>query len=123
MRPSFEGAVKRDAGYVLVDDVTSMGVTLAELANFLMLNGGRILGTIVLVNAGRSKNFVPTKKHVRLLEERLGDEIKQIFGIHPHALTANEAGYLVGFETPEQIRNRCAKAAEETNLRLLSKGH
>src|SRR5690554_4878207 len=36
LRPSFEGAVKSGAHYVLVDDVTSMGGTLAELANYLL---------------------------------------------------------------------------------------
>lgn len=122
LRPSFEGAVKQGAGYVLVDDVSSMGGTLAELANYLLLNGARVLGTILLVNAGRSKEFRPANKHIQLLEERFGDEIKNIFGIHTRALTANEAGYLVGFRTVDEIRNRCAKAEKETRLRLLSKG-
>lgn len=122
LRPSFEGAVKQGACYVLVDDVSSMGVTLAELANYLLLNGGRVLGTILLVNAGRSKAFRPQKTHIRLIEERFGDEIKHIFGIHPRALTANESGYLVGFRTAVEIRNRCVKAEKETRLRLLSKG-
>lgn len=123
MRPSFEGAVQEGAGYVLVDDVSSMGCTLAELANYLLLNGGRVLGTILQVNAGRSKEFCPSKKQVQLLEGRFGDEIKNIFGIHARALTANEASYLVGSRTVDEIRNRCIKAEEETRLRLLSKGY
>ena len=123
LRPSFEGAVKSGAHYVLVDDVTSMGGTLAELANYLLLHGGQVLGTLVLANAGRSKDFRPAKQHIRLLQERFGDEIRQIFGIHTSALTANEAGYLVGFRTVDEIRNRCLKAEKETHLRLLSKGY
>lgn len=123
LRPSFEGAVRPGEGYVLVDDVSSMGGTLAELANYVLLNGGRVLGTILLVNAGRSKLFRPIKRHIRLLEERFGDEIRQIFGIHTAALTANEASYLVGFRTADEIRNRLVKAEKETHLRLLSKGY
>lgn len=123
LRPSFEGAVQPDKGYVLVDDVSSMGGTLAELANYILLNGGRVVGTILLVNAGRSKVIQPMKRHIRLLEERFGDEIRQIFGIHTAALTANEAGYLVGFRTADEIRNRLAKAEKEIHLRLLSKGY
>ena len=123
LRPSFEGAVQPDKGYVLVDDVSSMGGTLAELANYILLNGGRVLGTILLVNAGRSKFFQPMKNHIRLLKERFNDEIRHIFGIHTTALTANEAGYLVGFRTADEIRNRLAKAEKETHLRLLSKGY
>jgi len=123
LRPSFEGTVKQGAPFVLVDDVSNMGGTLAELANYLLLNGGRVLGTILLANAGRSKEFKPAKQHIRLLRERFGDEIRQIFGIHISALTANEAGYLVGFRTADEIRNRCTKAEKETRLRLLSKGY
>jgi len=123
LRPSFEGTVKQDAPFVLVDDVSNMGGTLAELANYLRLNSGRVIGTILLANAGRSKEFNPAKQHIRLLRERFGDEIRQIFGIHISALTANEAGYLVGFRTADEIRNRCAKAEKETRLRLLSEGY
>ena len=122
-RPSFEGRVSSQAHYVLVDDVTSMGGTLAELANYILLNGGTIVGSVVLVNAGRSLNFQPQKKHINLLKERFGDEIRQIFGIHIDGLTANEASYLVGFRTVDEIRNRCVKAKEEIHLRLLSKNH
>ena len=124
LRPSFEGVVEPGRLYFLVDDVSSMGTTLAELANYLQVNGGgKVAGTILLVNAGRSVEFKPVPKHIRLLEERFGDEIRQIFGIHPRALTANEAGYLVGFRTADEIRNRLVKAEKETRLRLLSKGY
>lgn len=122
LRPSFEGAVERGRNYVLVDDVTSMGGTLAELANYIRLNNGNVLGSIVLVNAGRDKKFKPVKKHIKLLEERFNEQIEQQFGIKTSALTANEANYLVGFRTFDEIRNRCLKAEKEIHLRLLSKG-
>ena len=72
---------------------------------------------------GREKFFQPMKNHIRLLKERFNDEIRHIFGIHTTALTANEAGYLVGFRTADEIRNRLAKAEKETHLRLVSKGY
>lgn len=122
-RPSFEGRVQPGAQYVLVDDVTSMGGTLAELNNFIRIHGGQVFGTLVLVNAGRTKDFVANKKILRLLEDRHHDYIQQIFGIHTPALTANEANYLIGFRTLDEIRNRCIKAEEETAQRLLSKGY
>lgn len=122
-RPSFEGAVQHGSRYILVDDAPSMGSTLAELANYLLMNGGYVIGTILLVNAGRSKKFRAFKKHTQLLEERFSNEIKSIFGIHTSALTANEASYLVGFRTADEIRNRCLKAEKETAKRLLSKNY
>lgn len=122
LRPEFEGTVIQGARYVLVDDVTNMGGTLAELANYLQYSGGVVDAVIVLVNAGRVKQFQPTRKVIRELEKRYANEIEEIFGIVPSALTANEANYIIGFKSVDEIRNRLAKARKETDLRLRSKG-
>ena len=122
LRPEFEGVVIKGARYVLVDDVTSMGGTLAELANYLQYYGGTVVAAIVFVNAGRVKQFKPTRKVISELEKRYTHEIEEIFGIVPNALTANEANYLIGFKSADEIRNRLVKARKETNLRLRSKG-
>jgi hypothetical protein len=121
-RADFEGLVKPDALHILVDDVTTMGGTLAELAHFIQNRGGKVAGVVVIVNAGRTKNLRPLASVIRKIENRHGHEIEQILGIQPAALTANEANYLVGFRTSDEIRNRLAKAREETNRRLRSKG-
>jgi hypothetical protein len=76
----------------------------------------------VLGNAGRNQALVPEKKFVRLIKERFGDEFTEIFGIEPAALTANEAQYLVGFQSIDQLRNRLAAAEQEIDCRLRSKG-
>ena len=122
LRAQFEGDVVPLGQYVLVDDVSSLGGTLAELANYIQLKGGQVTQIFVLVNAGRTAKFKPEAKTIRLLEKRYGHEITEIFGINPAALTANEASYLVGFRTADEIRNRLAKARQETHLRLRSKG-
>ena len=59
---------------------------------------------------------------IRKREERYENEIEEIFGITPGALTANEANYLIGFKSVDEIRNRLVKARKETDLRLRSKG-
>ena len=74
------------------------------------------------LNAGRNPALVPEKKFVRLIKERFGDEITEIFGVEPAALTANEAQYLVGFQSVDQLRNRLAAAEQEIDRRLRSKG-
>ena len=122
LRAQFEGGVISQGQYVLVDDVCSLGGTLAELANYIQASGGQVAEIFVLVNAGRTPNLKPEAKSIRLLEKRYGHEITNIFGIEPAALTANEASYLVGFRTADEIRNRLAKARQETHLRLRSKG-
>jgi len=40
---------------------------------------------------------------LKILKERFANEIIEIFGIHIDALTANEAQYLVGFRTSDEI--------------------
>lgn len=121
-RAQFEGAVIPGAKYVLVDDVTSLGGTLAELSNYIQVFGGVVSGVVVLVNAGRDKGLVPNKKFVQLIKERFDDEFTEVFGIEPSALTANEASYLVGFPSIDGIRNRLAAAQQEIDRRLRSKG-
>lgn len=121
-RAQFEGRVIPGAKYVLVDDVTSLGGTLAELSNYIQVFGGVVHDVLVLVNAGRDKALVPQKHFVQLLQERFDDEFTEIFGIEPHALTANEAQYLAGFRSADAIRNRLAAAEQEIDRRLRSKG-
>ena len=75
-----------------------------------------------LVNAGRQIGLAPEKKFVQLLNRRFGNEFFDIFGIKPEALSANEAQYLVGFRSVDEIRNRLAAARQEIDRRLRSKG-
>jgi hypothetical protein len=123
LRPCFEGDVIAGARYVLVDDVTNLGGTLAELADHIQHGGGLVEHALVLVNAGRNQALKPDKKTLNLIEKRYPNgELTTLFGIANHALTANEASYLVGFRSVGEIRNRLAKARQEIHLRLRSKG-
>lgn len=122
LRAQFEGEVVTGERYMLVDDVTNMGGTLAELADYIQQAGGLIAGVVTLVNAGRLKSFRAEPKVIEKLQARYENEILNIFDIQPLALTANEAQYLVGFRTADEIRNRLAKARKEIHLRLRSKG-
>lgn len=121
-RAQFDGGVEAGSDYVLVDDVTTMGGTLADLADHIQRGGGRIIGVVVMVSASRTGVLAPDPRLVLTLERRHGDAIRESFGISPEALTADEAQYLVGFRSADEIRGRCAKAAEERDRRLRAKG-
>lgn len=118
----FAGMVETGAGYVLVDNVSTMGGTLADLANYIQENGGRVAGSVLLVNAARSGKVIPLPKTLELLERRFGNEIRATFGIEPIALTWEEARYLVGFRTVDEFRNRATAAKQARIKRLRSKG-
>lgn len=120
-RARFDGTVRTGANYVLVDDVMTMGGTLAELAHYIQSGGGAVAGLVVLVNAARSGRIKPPTRVTTLLERRHGDVIRDIFQISPEALTAEEAQYLIGFRSADEIRNRSAAARQETDRRLRAK--
>jgi hypothetical protein len=121
-RPVFAGEVVPGGRYVLVDDVSVMGGTLAELAHFIRSNGGEVVGTVTLVNASRAGLYTPRRNHARDIEARYGDIIRQEFGIEPAALTADEAAYILNFRDADGLRNSIAKAKGERAQRLLAKG-
>lgn len=121
-RAEFEGLVSPGKNHILVDDVTTMGGTLAELADYIQNHNGIVAGVLILVNAGRSKELRPNSKLVKQIKQRNELQIREILQICPDALTANEANYLIGFRSANEIRNRLAKARKETNRRLVSKG-
>lgn len=121
-RATFEGAVVHGGRYVLVNDVTSLGGTLAELSNYIQCQGGCVVDVVVLVNGGRNPALLPVTNDIRLIKERFHHEIIETFGIATNALTANEARYLVGFRSVDEIINRLAAAKQEIDRRLRSKG-
>jgi hypothetical protein len=121
-RPIFEGPVEPGRAYVLVDDVSVMGGTMAELAHHIQSKGGRVAGVVTLANASRSGHYGASTAHVRKIEARYGDEIRKQLGVEPAALTADEARYILGFRDADALRAGIAKAKGEREQRLLRKG-
>ncbi len=121
-RPLFDGPIEPGRNYVIVDDVTVMGATLAELASHIQAGGGVVIGTALLVNASRTGLMTPPPDRIRLAERRFGDVLKDELGIEPRALTAPEAGYVAGFRDSDALRAAIAKARRSRSGRLASKG-
>jgi N12 class adenine-specific DNA methylase len=117
-RPIFAGPVEPGRRYVLVDDVTVMGGTLAELADYIQANGGEVAGVVNLVNAGRSGYLKASKSRITMLERRFGDAIRNELNVEPGALTADEATYLANFRDADALRDGVAKARVARRARL-----
>ncbi len=111
-RPIFTGPVTAGSRYVLVDDVSTMGGTLAEMANHIRSNGGEVAGVIVLANTSRTGLLSPNRVQVREIERRYGDVVREVFGIDPAGLTADEATYILNSRDADTLRDRAAKAAQ-----------
>lgn len=121
-RALFSGPVEAGAKYVLVDDVTVMGSTLAELANHIRAAGGDVAGVVTLVNASRVDDIAAKPKQTREIERRFGDVVRQDLGLEPASLTASEAGYILNFRDADALRNRIASSGVERGRRLGAKG-
>lgn len=120
-RPLFRGKISRGQKYVIVDDVLTMGGTTAELANFIQEGQGIVAGVVVIANASRSLKLIASPMQVRELEKRHASAIEDLLGIHPRALTFEEANYLIGFRTTDELRNRAIRATGERHARISSK--
>jgi len=77
---------------------------------FLLFADKNLVQVTKVAHTGGKKSHRPV---LQTLRKRFANEIIEIFGIHIDALTANEAQYLVGFRTSDEIRNRCLKAKKK----------
>lgn len=120
-RTNFSGKVEPGRKYVLVDDVTTVGSTLADLAAYIQSQGGEVIGSALLSNATRSGSMFANVKTTKRLGEQYGNEIRELFNIEPSALTNEEAQYLLGFRSAAELRGSAAKAESSRIARILSK--
>ena len=120
-RAHFGGEIEAGKKYVLVDDVTTMGSTLADCASYVAAHGGVVSGAVVLTNSSRSGKLIPRKQDIRTIKERYHDTVQELFNIAPNAFTYDEAFYLAGFKHADALRARAAKATHERESRITSK--
>jgi len=59
---------------------------------------------------------------VRDVEGRFGNEVREIFGVEPGALSNSEARYLLNFKNADALRASSIAAVRERQLRLAAKG-
>jgi hypothetical protein len=120
-RATFGGSISAGKKYVLVDDVSTMGSTLADCASYVANHGGIVVGAILLANCSRSRELKAKAQHLKIIEERYYETVKQLFSIAPSALTYDEALYVVGFRTSDELRSRAIAAENERKNRIASK--
>lgn len=111
-RPQFDGPVEPGADYVLVDDVATLGGTVAELAAHIRRGGGNVKRVVLLANgAGR---LVPDPAVLASIEKKgIADVIRERFGIEPAALTDAEARFADKFSSAERFRNKVVERLGE----------
>ncbi|MEA3253607.1 MAG: strawberry notch family protein [Chloroflexota bacterium] len=112
-RAVFKGAVVSGKEYVLVDDAITMGGTMAEQANYIQNQGGKVAGVMCLTNVSRGNTLTADSKTIASLRRKFKDEIEKELGIKPEALTGPEAKYLDKFKDVDSLRARIAEEKPE----------
>ncbi|MCU0882223.1 MAG: phosphoribosyltransferase [Hyphomonadaceae bacterium] len=121
----FAGGVKRGARYILVDDHTGLGGTLANLRGFLMAGGATVIWTTTLTASPGSDQLAILKGTHDLLLEQFGNDLDEFwqerFGHGIDCLTEREGRAIL--QTRAQsvagLADRLAEAAEEVRGRGL----
>ena len=123
--PTFEGDVKVDQAYLIVDDNLTMGGTLASLRGYVENRGGRVIAASVMTARKLMAQLAVTPKQLAAIEHKHGPLMNQFWQETFHygidKLTHAEAGHLRRAASVDQIRARIAKARHEGIKRLGAK--
>ena len=98
--PVFDGTVRQDVAYILVDDVCTNGGTLAALRSHILANGGTICSITTLAHGkGKWRPLALTDETWQKLDARFGGGLKAFWereiGHDPAHLTEDEGLVLV----------------------------
>lgn len=117
-KPVFEGKVNTDTPYLLVDDVSTSGCTLAALRRFIICNGGKVCGATVggissFHSIGYGGYLALKKDTLEKLENKFDPvELNNLLNDFKicndyRELTNSQAKYILAYKNLEQFRKRC----------------
>jgi N12 class adenine-specific DNA methylase/DNA repair protein RadC len=123
--PEFDGLVVRGAKYILVDDVVTMGGTLAELRAHIETHGGQVVHMTSLAASQFSAKIALDPKTRLALENKFGDAALREFATNSlqianwEGITEGEARWILKQPTLERAGNRLTAGGQESiNSRL-----
>jgi hypothetical protein len=124
-RPSFEGKVKKNSSYILVDDVFAFGGSFNELRIHIQKNGGKVIQTVAMSLGGHGNKIAPESEVLKKLVDRHSPDslslfLKEIdlYDGNYKALTNPEAYFLGNAPSLDQTRDRILEARQERRSSL-----
>jgi hypothetical protein len=113
-RCEFYGEIDRNADYVIVDDVVTMGGTLADLRSFILGKGGRVIAMSAIASNSGGDQTIRLGNDTRASIERLyGQDRKRVgelLGYDPACLTEAEGAKVAGCYGYVDLRKRVSRA-------------
>jgi hypothetical protein len=109
-QPSFTGRVAKGS-YIIVDDMATLGSTIANLRGHIEHNGGSVVAATTLATAIFSSKIVPDPLVIASIKRRFKSELtflKGKLGFPPECLTGRESYFVNGLQNLESLRNPLA---------------
>ena len=120
--PTFIGNVKEGQSYLIVDDILTMGGTIASLRGYIENRGGHVVGASVMTAHEGALDLAVKPKLLSAIDEKHGRSMNQYwqetFGYGIDELTQGEAGHLRSAASVDAIRKRITTARREGIERL-----
>lgn len=113
-QPVFDGKVEAGRDYLILDDNSTMGGTIASLRGYIENRGGRVIGAAVMSARETALDIVPTRNQLNEIQRKHGDAPNDYwtreFGYGIDRLTRAEAGVIRSAGVFDSIRDRIAAA-------------
>ncbi|MFR9719860.1 LPD38 domain-containing protein [Aeromonas diversa] len=121
-QPSFDGQVRADKPYLIMDDTLTQGGTLANLKGYIEARGGEVLAATALTGKQYSAKIAidsSTLEQLRDQYDGTGLEAwwQNRFGYGFDSLTESEARYLLRAKDADKIRDRVTAAGQASPAR------
>lgn len=112
-QPRFEGPIRHDHAYILVDDVCHFGGTLAMLRSYIVENGGTVASVSALAcNDGKDSQFPIADRTIEMLKLNLEEALDEIWrkevGHDTECLTEAEGLFILQWSAKQPNRSRDA---------------
>lgn len=117
-QPAFDGPVRTDLPYILLDDTLTQGGTLANLKGYIEEHGGKVIGTSALTGKRYSAKIALAAETLDKLRNHFeGTDLENWWneqhGYGFDRLTESEANYLLRAADADKIRDRILAARQD----------
>lgn len=119
-RSTFYGEIDKKTPYVIVDDVITLGGTLADLRSFIIEKGGRVIGmSTIASNDGNDVRIRLDTDTQTKLEKSYGSDLAKFchehLGFDHRGFTNPEAGRLLSCSGYVDLRKKIVRGRDEGN--------
>ncbi len=121
-QPGFDGPVRNDKPYLIMDDTLTQGGTLANLKGYIENRGGEVLAATALTGKQYSAKIAIDSSTLEQLRDQYDGTGLEAwwhnrFGYGFDSLTESEGRYLLRAKDADKVRDRVAAAGPQTSAR------